>query len=203
MHKNPLSTNKQIREEMRKKRLLFCEQRDKYTELSIKCQAILLESKVWKQSEHIALYMPFRGEVDTSLLVKEGYKAEKKLYFPRCLSFLECGEYGKMEFVHLEEEEFDDAFQEGYFGILEPKTNHLACTLPEKSLVVLPCLAYNSRGYRLGYGGGFYDRFLSKHNYIPLSLVFKFQQSEEIEVKEWDIPLDNIVNEEEMLCYNL
>ncbi len=202
MNTNSLSTNKQIREEMRKKRLLFFKQQKKYSELSTKCQALLLESELWKQSEHIALYRPFRGEVDTALLIKEGYSMGKALYFPRCLSFVECGEYGKMEFVSIKEEHFDTSFQEGYFGIMEPKNACLSCTLPAKTLVVLPCLAYNSDGYRLGYGGGFYDRFLSKHDCTPLSLVFKFQQNEAIEVKSWDIPLNYIVNEEEMLCYN-
>ncbi len=202
MNTNSLSTNKQIREEMRKKRLLFYKQHEEYTELSRKCQVQLLESELWKNIQNLAIYMPFRGEVDTSLLIEDAYKTNKNIYFPRCLSFLESGEYGKMEFVCIKKENFNEAFQEGYFGILEPKNAFSAVTVPENTLVIMPCLAYNSEGYRLGYGGGFYDRFLSKGNYIPLSLVFLFQHTDEIEVKHWDIPLKYLVNEENFICCN-
>ncbi len=200
MNTKSLSTNKQIREAMRKKRLLFFEQHEQYSVFSAQCQALLLESSFYKKAKNIAVYRPFHGEVDTALLIEDAYKAKKNIYYPRCLSFLECGEYGKMEFVNIKEEDFENAFQEGFFGILEPKNCLEASQVPENTLVILPCLAYNSDGYRLGYGGGFYDRFLSKAKYIPISLVFSFQFTDELEVKPWDIPLEYIISEERVIC---
>ncbi len=192
--------NTQIRTNMRKKRQEFYNS-SAYSIFSAKIQEHVISSKIWQESKDIALYIPFRGEVDTNILIENAYKQNKNIYFPRCL---DNKDKGQMEFIKIDKENFASSFSSGTYGIQEPKKELLPTSLPEKTLVILPCLAYNKNGYRLGYGGGYYDRLLAKNSneiyYPSLLLAFSFQQNNTIISECWDMPMQYISNEKELLC---
>lgn len=202
MNTHLLYKNDLIRKEMRKKRVFFSSQRAEYSIFSSLCQSFVLNSNFWKKASHIALYMPFRGEVETKNLIEQAYSENKRLYFPRCIPSKSPEESGRMEFICIEAESFSHAFESGAYGILEPKRGLKSTLLPKNTLVILPCLAYTEQGYRLGYGGGYYDRLLASNEYISLCLAFSFQFSSDIASQAWDIPIDYIANEVELICCN-
>ncbi len=232
--KNILLKNNNIRNLMKKKRIDFFNQENKvknisknnsllYDEYSKKCQEFVLNSNIWKKSKNIALYLPVNNEVDTHILIKNAYQESKNIYFPRCLSEKEAEKKGIMEFVLIDESIFDTAFEIASYGILEPIKELQSVALPEKTLVILPCLVYNMQGFRLGYGGGYYDRLLAKnftqshslshslqansyHYYEALLLAFSFQENTAEETSFipqcWDIPVQFISTERGFLCCN-
>ncbi len=190
--------NKEIRNTFRNKRNSFYNSSE-YKSFSLFAQENILQSSLWQNSNNIALYLPFRGEVDTEILIKQAYQEKKNLYFPRCI------EDNTIEFIKISKKDFSHSFESGAFGIKEPKKELLPSQLPEKSLVILPCLAYNKNGFRLGYGGGYYDRLLAKNKeekdfYTALLLAFSFQENSLIKPQSWDIPVQYISNEKEFLC---
>lgn len=78
------------------------------------------------------------------------------------------------------------------FGIAEPQGQAFA---GDFDVVVAPLLAVNSGGYRLGYGGGYYDKFMKNTNAVKAGLGYAFQMTDEFEEDGWDIPLDSYVCE--------
>ncbi len=202
MNSQIIKTNSLIRKEMKNKRRDFHTQQSEYANFSEFCQVNVLKSEIWQKSKHVALYKAFNGEVETEMLYKEAYKEDKQVYFPRCTFSEDENQNNYLEFIAIEEDKFDNSFEIASYGILEPKKILQAKELPKDTLVFLPCLAYNKKGYRLGYGGGYYDKFLASHKVKSFLLAFSFQYSEKLIPQVWDIAVDFISNEKEAMQIN-
>lgn len=81
----------------------------------------------------------------------------------------------------------------GYKGIPEPRP--AASTAPEAGVIIVPGVAFTAAGTRLGYGGGFYDRYLAEAAGIRIGLCYDFQIVEDLPAGPHDIPMDRIVTE--------
>ena len=83
--------------------------------------------------------------------------------------------------------------EKGYAGIPEPMED--APVAEDKTaLVLMPGLAFDPQGHRIGYGGGFYDRFLAKEpNHPTVALCYEFQMLEKLETEEFDVPVDLVL----------
>ena len=139
---------------------------------------------IWTDAEHILLYAPMRGEVDLLSLFEDSSKC---FYFPR------------VEGVGLRVfrvESLED-LEKGAFGILEPKLSCEEVEGFELDLIVLPGLAFDVQGNRLGKGRGYYDRFLEKiserKKVSTLALAFSFQVVEEVPVEVHDEKIDVVI----------
>ena len=87
--------------------------------------------------------------------------------------------------------------EKGYFGIPEPARGEIVQW--EEALMIMPGVAFDRQNHRVGYGGGFYDRFLEKHPYITrVAVAFEFQMMSEVPVEPTDISPEIIVTEKEM-----
>jgi 5-formyltetrahydrofolate cyclo-ligase len=86
----------------------------------------------------------------------------------------------------------EDELIKGAFGIYEPAGQ--ACDIVA-DVAVIPLLAVNERGFRLGYGGGYYDRFLKDKNCLKVGIGYGLQLTNEFKEDEWDIPLDMYICE--------
>ncbi len=91
-----------------------------------------------------------------------------------------------------------DAWQQGAFGIWEPRPDRSAVVSPEDiDLVICPCTAFDSAGHRVGMGGGYYDRFLPRcRNAAIIAVAFSVQQARHIPAQPWDKAMDAIVTED-------
>ena len=124
----------------------------------------------------IYCYANYNGEVGTSSIMEEAWKLGKSVWFPRI-------EGSKMNFYLVESK---DDLQPGAYGILEPTGNHIADG--EDGLLIMPGVAFDEECHRIGYGGGFYDRFLEKHPDITrLAVAFDFQILDLVPTEPTDI----------------
>ena len=93
-----------------------------------------------------------------------------------------------------------DDLEAGYFGIQEPKIEQLQECVSENGLIVLPGVAFDEQKHRVGYGGGFYDRYLELHpNMVKIALAFEFQLYKEVPFEQFDILPEKIITEERII----
>ena len=145
-----------------------------------------LKLPIWdKTSFHIFLSMPQKKEVDTTFLLHILHGRDKTIAVPKT-NFKDCS----MQAILLQE---NTKLQMTNFGVPEPESG---ISLPPNSfdVIFVPLLAYDKKGNRLGYGKGFYDRFLSqcKSECLFIGLSY-FPPEDAIPVSENDIPLDYCV----------
>lgn len=126
---------------------------EKRAKLSEKIKRQVLASKAFQTAETVFVYASYKSEVDTKNLIQEAFKAGKRVAVPKV--------NGKeMDFFEICS--WEELFP-GYQGILEPQVQKKEPVVPKKNdLFLLPGVVFDRRGGRIGYGGGFYDRYLSK-----------------------------------------
>lgn len=143
------------------------------------CEQIINHKK-YIQAEVIYLYAAVNNEVSLDLLAKTAIAHNKTIAYPKV-----NGDY--MSFYSVTS---PDELVNGYRNILEPGITYPA---PEPDLIIVPGVAFDTNGYRLGYGGGFYDRFLSRTKGFSIGVSYDFQLLEEIPYDQYDIPLNTII----------
>lgn len=156
----------------------------------------LFAQSVWTESTHIAMYHSVDKEVDTLEIIRKGWVDGKQIYLPKCDS-----QKKKLTFYRIE------SFQQlevVYYGIPEPKpTECQELNMEDLDAIIVPGLVFDLQGYRIGYGGGYYDRFLGSlsRKKSTFSLAFPFQVVEEELPKEaYDIPVDFLVTSEQCIA---
>lgn len=142
----------------------------------------------FQEAERILAYADYNHEVMTRFLIEEAWKAGKDVAVPRVV--------GKdMVFYRLKA---FDQLKPGYYGIPEPREGEIVHW--EDALMIMPGVAFDRENHRVGYGGGFYDRFLEKHpQIIRLAVAFDFQILKEVPIEPTDIFPQMIVTEREVI----
>ena len=145
---------------------------------SRKLGELFRETELYKNAKSIYGYLPYNQEVRTVEMLKTAIADGKRVAVPKC--------YGEeMRFIWMEDL---DAVAPGYANIPEPIADDTT------ALVLMPGLAFDPQGHRIGYGGGFYDRFLAEEpNHPTLALCYGFQMVEHLETEEFDIPVDMVL----------
>jgi 5-formyltetrahydrofolate cyclo-ligase len=156
-------------------------------EISLRIQEKALSLKSISEAVKLALYSPIRNEVETGRLFLELRKKGKKVFFPRMFS----GMKGEIEFCEVSD--LSDLVS-GPGGILEPKEKN-ALLVEELDLVILPGVAFDEKGSRLGFGKGFYDKALKNFAGVKVGLAYEFQVVPEVPVEAWDVRCDGMVTE--------
>ena len=144
---------------------------------------LFAQSEAYKAAKTIYGYLPYNQEVRTVPMLEQALKDGKKVAVPKV--------YGdEMKFLYL-----DDLtkVEKGYAGIPEPIADEPVAD-DETALVLMPGLAFDPQGHRIGYGGGFYDKFLAAEpNHPTLALCYEFQMLPELHTEEHDIPVDTVL----------
>ena len=170
-----------LRKEVReKKRAMTAEQIEKASE---DLARQFCATAFYRDAQTIYGYMPYNQEVRTEQILLQALKDGKKVAVPKV--------YGDiMHFIYLENL---DQVEKGYAGIPEPVADGPVAN-DEKALVLMPGLAFDYAGHRIGYGGGFYDKFLSAEPTHPtVALCYSFQMFESLETEEFDVPVDLVL----------
>lgn len=143
----------------------------------------LASSALYRQAKTIYGYLPYNQEVRTVPMLERALREGKRVAVPKVL-----GE--EMKFLYLTD---FNRVERGYAGIPEPMGDEPVAEDPT-ALVLMPGLAFDPAGHRIGYGGGFYDRFLAKEPLHPtLALCYDFQMLPSLETEEHDIPVDLVL----------
>lgn len=161
---------------------------DAWSASSRAAQLNLLALDEYARAECIALYSAVHNEVDTGLILAAALKAGKRLLYPAV-----CGH--QMVFRCIERME---SLQEGAFGILEPRPGGVEYQADEADLIVIPGVAFDLSGTRIGYGKGFYDRFLqhSDCSALLVGLCHDFQVTDGLVTADsHDIPMEIVVSD--------
>lgn len=140
-------------------------------------------SEQYRQAKTIYGYLPYNQEVRTVPMLERALADGKKVAVPKV--------YGEeMRFIYM-----TDLSQVamGYAGIPEPVADAPVAEDPT-ALVLMPGLAFTEKGDRMGYGGGFYDRFLANEpNHPTVALCYEFQMVDQLPTQEHDIPVDLVL----------
>ena len=144
---------------------------------------LLAASEAYKSARTIYGYLPYNQEVRTVPMLERALRDGKQVAVPKV--------YGdEMKFIYMTDLA---RVEKGYAGIPEPLADGPVADDP-KALVLMPGLAFDSRGHRIGYGGGYYDRFLAAEPEHPtVALCYQFQMLPAIETEEFDIPVDCVL----------
>lgn len=172
---------KELRKAIRQEKQAMTGEEIRHRSASLTWQMRMTEE--YRQAKTLYAYLPYNQEVRTEELILKALEEGKKVAVPKV--------YGdEMRFIYITDlEEID----EGYAGIPEPIGDGPVADDPT-ALVLMPGLAFTRDGQRIGYGGGFYDRFLEKEpNHPTIALCYSFQLREELPVEPFDIPVDKVL----------
>lgn len=150
---------------------------------SEKLTELFLSSEAYKNARTIYGYLPYNQEVRTVPMLEQALKDGKRVAVPKC--------YGdEMKFIFMEDL---TKVEKGYANIPEPIEDGPVAD-DETALVLMPGMAFDPQGHRCGYGGGFYDKFLSAEPGHPtLALCYEFQMLPHLDTEEHDIPVDTVI----------
>jgi len=154
----------------------------------------------FQYSRRIAFYLGNDGEIDPAPLLSLAQAAGKACYLP----VLHPLKFNRLHFARYQSEE---QLEPNRFGIPEPSLKR-AKIAPAWALdlILLPLVAFDKKGHRMGMGGGFYDRTLAfaqknkQHCPQLIGLAHSFQQVENIEANHWDIPMNAIITEQGVIA---
>lgn len=152
----------------------------------------LFSSPEWMKANVIGITIARGFEWDTREIIKQGWKQGKEIVVPKCYP-----EEKKLVFYRMSG--FDEV-ETVYYNLLEPKpVEQHKVKHSSIDLVMVPGIVFNEKGYRIGFGGGYYDRFLSNYTNTSLSLLSTSQLASNLPVEEHDIPVNKLITEIGML----
>lgn len=167
-------------------------------EVTSKSQLIsdkVLSLTEYKQAKVVMLYLDFRNEVVTTELLQKTLANGQRVVIP-------VTDIKNTALIPSEIINYPDDITAGTWGIPEPKSEALRPIEPtEIDIVIVPGVAFDVKGNRLGYGGGFYDRFLlrTKPGTIFVALAFELQIKDEVYPEKHDHPVHYVITEERVI----
>lgn len=151
----------------------------------------LLSADWYPGSRRILVYSAVKNEVDLSLFIDCALREKKQLYFPKV-----SGE--AMDFFRVEDRR---TLKKGAFGVPEPDGAGLRFPAGERGVMLVPGVAFSFGGGRIGYGKGYYDRYLSDKSkaggdcLLPIGIAFDFQLADRFQTESNDVNMYRIITE--------
>ncbi len=162
---------------------------------SEKIKARLFKVKEFKQAEKVMFYLAFKNEVFTKKMIELALKLKKKIIVP-------SSDKENKQLILSEIKDYQRELKVGTYGILEPKAQYYRpIDKNDLDLIIVPGVGFDKAGNRIGYGAGYYDRFLSQitAQITKIALAYEIQIVEKIKVNQYDIPVDKIVTEKRVI----
>jgi 5-formyltetrahydrofolate cyclo-ligase len=155
-------------------------------------RAQLLSSSLWNEAETIGITMDQGFEWSTKPIIEAAWGQNKTVCVPKCypkekkLIFFELNSFDQLEVV--------------YYNLLEPKPEmNKEIKKNSMDLLIVPGVVFDPNGYRIGFGGGYYDRFLKDYSNVSVSLCSKYQLVDRVPVEDFDIAVHYLITEGEMI----
>lgn len=163
--------------------------------ISENMQEVLFKSDIWKGAKTIGIYLSFKTEWDTRNIVKRAFKEGKAVALPKTIPGPR-----RLDFYKIDNLSQTEKIKSGQFYIEEPILGE-AVYLDKNDidLLLVPGLVFSKDGYRIGFGGGYYDRFLTDFINRTVSLASEHQIKELLPIEDHDIPVDYIVSENKLI----
>ncbi|MDP6139297.1 MAG: 5-formyltetrahydrofolate cyclo-ligase [Candidatus Woesearchaeota archaeon] len=167
-------------------------------EKSNKIKEKLFSLPEFKDAKNILFYVSFNDEVDTHEIIKELLaNKEKNIIVPYVVK--------NNPILQLSEIKNFNELEPKTWGILEPKDEFIRkFDIENVDLVIIPGIVFDQNGHRIGYGYGYYDRFLKKldKNVVKIGFGFEFQIVDKIPEEKHDVPVDIMVTEKRVINCN-
>ena len=185
---------KKAKKELRNIMRIFMRSIDAKTKLELDNSVYnnFINSEFYLTSDDILMYHSTNGEVDTLKIISTALKDEKNIYLPKCdkqthtLNFYKINSLSDLVY--------------GEYGILEPDTQKCESVTPQNDFfAVIPGMAFDSDGNRLGKGAGYYDRFLENFKGLKAGFTYSFLMEQKLYTGLFDIKMDIIINEKEVM----
>lgn len=166
--------------------------KEEHAEISTQLQERLFASPLWQKAEVIGIYLSMDVEWDTLAIVARAFEEGKRVAIPKV--FPETKEMFFYELTALSD------VVVGHFGIREPDVE-IAQEMDKDllSLMIVPGVVFSKDGYRIGFGGGYYDRFLADFIHPTVSLVHSSQLVQDLPIDHFDIPVHYLFTEDGLL----
>ena len=186
---------------MKKKlRELLLQKRNQLTQEEVKDKSNLIHQQLkgnslFQRASRVMLYISFRNEVLTTAIINELLQQGKRVFIP--ITVPETKALIVSELKSLEED-----LKLGNFGVLEPKPEAVLEVDPIcLDLVLVPGVGFDLEGYRIGYGAGYYDRFLPRlsKETPTFGLAFEIQLVDALPKDEFDYPVQYVLTEKRMI----
>ena len=159
---------------------------DKRDKINHELQDLLFEHPKWKKAQVIGTTISMKHEWDTWPIIERAWKENKIIAVPKCHAV------DKTMTFHQIESRTDLSVQ--YYNLLEPiEDKTMKMTKDEIDLLLVPGLIFDQNHYRIGHGGGYYDRFLADFNSETMSLVYREQVIDRIETESFDQSVGELI----------
>ena len=171
-----------MKKELRKEILYLRDNLEDRYNKSVIIKNKILELDIYKKSNVIAMYASMKSEVDTKELINESLLLGKKVLLPRIIN------KNKMIFIEVNN---DTEYERNSFGVLEP----IGEEIKDIDLIIVPGVAFDKSNNRLGYGRGYYDKYLSNKDIYKIGICYSEQLIDKIEVEDHDIKMDLVIKD--------
>lgn len=156
----------------------------------------IINSDMYKNNNRFFIYISFRSEVDTKILILKMLKDKKEVYVPKIdinSNYMEAVRISSL-----------NDLKENQFGTLEPIEYSNISNPNEIDVLIAPAIAFDIYGNRIGYGKGYYDTYIKRvtHNMLKVGLVYDFQIVDDVNANEYDENMDIIITEKRILRIN-
>ena len=172
---------KELRRQIREQKRAMTE--EQIVSASLRLGELFLECPEYQAAKTIYGYLPYNQEVRTVPMLEQAMRDGKRVAVPKC--------YGEeMRFIYMDDL---SKVEKGYANIPEPIEDGPVAE-DKTALVLMPGMAFTTDGKRMGYGGGFYDKFLANEPDHPtVALCYAFQMVEDLPTEDYDIPVDRVL----------
>ena len=148
---------------------------------------------LYKKSDNIFVYINYKDEINTKKFINKALEEGKKIYVPKIYR-----DTRTMKAIFINSL---DNLEKNSMGILEPKDDTLVIDKKDIDLIIVPGAVFDKSFNRIGYGGGYYDRYLEeiREKDNKIALAYDFQIIDEIEAEDHDIKMDYIITDKRIL----
>lgn len=159
-------------------------------------QEKLIGSAEFIESKSIGVYLPVGSEVQTDHIIRNALELDKTVLLPRVI-------INELHFFIVEKHDYyHDSFDVNKFGIKEPKKTNMKLDFID--LLIVPGIVFDSHGYRIGYGYGYYDKFMAEKNFSrSIGLAYDFQvMKNPIPKFEFDKKIDILITDDRIQVFD-